>query len=130
MEKPSAFIPKLELSKAKEIQDLIVKKFTNDEKKKQGNTVKEEKYRKLEFELIELKKKIGYVMVEKIGLEREINSLKRIVTELEERNTLLVDQTKLTAVEKQYLERYEEGQETLIDICRDVMMNERLKSVM
>ena len=42
-----AMIPKLELSKAKEIQELIVKKINNDEKKKAG-TVKEEKYKKLE----------------------------------------------------------------------------------
>jgi hypothetical protein len=57
-----AMIPKLELSKAKEIQDLIVKKINNDEKKKAG-TVKEEKYKKLENELIVLRKKLGKVLI-------------------------------------------------------------------
>ena len=39
-------VPKLELKKAREIQSLIIKKINNDEKKKQGNLHKDEKYKK------------------------------------------------------------------------------------
>ena len=60
-------VPKLQLNKAKEIQELIVQKINQDEKKKQG-TVKEEKYKKLEGEVVNLRKKIGTSMMEKIEI--------------------------------------------------------------
>ncbi len=40
-------IPKLQLAKAKEIQELIVQKINNDDNKKKG-VVKEEKVKKME----------------------------------------------------------------------------------
>jgi hypothetical protein len=47
------------LKKAKEIQNLIIKKINNDEKKKANVGVKDEKYRKLETEIEEIRKKLG-----------------------------------------------------------------------
>lgn len=58
-------IPKLELSKAKQIQDLIVQKINEDGKKKNG-TIKQEKYRKIEQELAQARKKIGVIIIQKI----------------------------------------------------------------
>ena len=103
-EKPekSKVVPKLELKKAKEIQTLIVKKINNDEKKKAGNNVKDEKYRRLEGECEELRRKLGTQIILKLRHEKEANVLKKFVGELEQRNQMLLRAREEKDIEDDY----------------------------
>lgn len=89
MTKLEVSIPKLELKKAKEVQDLIIQKINNDENKKKG-VIKEEKVKKMEAELGYLRKKLARIALEIMDCQKENSFLKKFIKELEGRNQILL----------------------------------------
>lgn len=65
----------------------------------------------------------------RLRVERENEFLKKFVSELEQRNELLLRRQEASAGWEYGRSREGEGTETLLDICRDVTMNERLRNV-
>ena len=81
---------------------MIVKKINNDDKKKQGNLLKDEKSKKYEQECEQLRRKLGTEILLKLRFEKENCFLKRFIAELEQRNELLLKEKQEKNLEKNY----------------------------
>jgi len=68
------------MKKAKDIQTLIVNKINNDEKKKAGLHIKDDKLKKVELQCEELQKKLGDELIIKMRIERENEFLKKFIS--------------------------------------------------
>jgi len=87
--KKVASVPKLELLKAKQIQELIVKNMFEEEKMANKNAPSAKELTKLKDQYATLKKNLNREMLKNVELERRVDTQNRYIKELEERNSLL-----------------------------------------
>jgi hypothetical protein len=86
-------VPKLELLKAKQIQEIIVKNMCEDDKANKLAPPSNKDLNKIKDLNLTLKKSLNREILRNVELEKKADHLSRHIMELEQRNALLVRST-------------------------------------